>query len=99
MFEFGSGKSTGAFLQEGLELTSIEDSEHWREKTCAVLPRDLFVRLDSSSLPLRLTWTGMVPMMAWRLPQDLQASLWAADVVLINSPLYTGRRQACFAAC
>lgn len=93
-FEFGSGKSTGTFLEEGLELTSIEDSEYWREKTCASLSGDLLSHLNSRSLPLHLIWTGMVPMMAWRLPEDLQALLRSADIVLIDSPLYTGFREA-----
>jgi hypothetical protein len=93
-FEFGSGKSTSTFLSEGLKLTSIEDSTFWMQQTCANLPDDEIARLDAKVLPLQLTWSGRVPMMAWNLPPDLQTSLRHASLVLIDSPLYTGFREA-----
>jgi hypothetical protein len=33
VFEFGSGRSTKAFLQAGLAVSSLEDSDYWMQKT------------------------------------------------------------------
>lgn len=90
VFEFGSGRSTAAFLGAGLHVTSLEDSERWMARAVAELPpaqraADRHVPLVR---PLQVIWRGGVPVRDWVLDEQLTTAVDGADLILIDSPFH-----------
>ncbi len=86
VFEFGSGRSTEAFLQAGMEVTSLEDSETWLAETAQRIRPGERVRWHPACAPLERIWHRGSPFLSWRLTSDLEVRLAAADLVLIDWP-------------
>lgn len=92
--EFGSGRSTAAFLDAGLTLTSIEDNQTWladTEKAISGKPRE---RWSAIVRPLSTEWEGLVPFRDWAFGRDIVEPLEEADLVLIDSPHFVPFREA-----
>ncbi len=90
VFEFGSGRSTAAFLGAGLRVTSLEDTERWMAQTVAGLAPALRAsgRHVARVQPLRLRWRHGAPVRDWVLTGTLAEAVDAADLVLIDSPFH-----------
>lgn len=93
-FEFGSGKSTRTFLEAGVQLTSVEDSAFWMQSTMNQLTEIQQASLTPLTKPLLPVFSGFFPMFSWWLNSSETSSLRNAQLVLIDSPLYTGFREA-----
>ena len=94
VFEFGSGRSTAAFLRAGLAVVSLEDSTRWMQQTLDGLTAEERTRHTGLVRPLRLRWHGCAPVMDWRIDAALAAHLAAADLILVDSPYYAPFREA-----
>ena len=93
VFEFGSGKSTAAFVGAGLEVTCLEHSEYWMNETLARIHPGRRPKLASHVVPLATCWCGGVPMQGWPLARPWGEALRAADLVLVDSPCYVPYRE------
>jgi len=90
--EFGSGRSTKAFLDAGLTLTSIEDSQTWLADTRRAV-NGLGERWNAIVRSLSTEWEGLVPFRDWVFGQDIVEPLERADLVLIDSPHFVPFRE------
>ena len=100
VFEFGSGRSTAAFLGAGLHVTSLEDSGRWMDQTVASLEsahRD-GGRHVARVQPLQLVWHHGAPARDWLLTGELAVAVDTADLVLIDSPFHVPFRLSTLAA-
>ena len=90
VFEFGSGRSTSAFLQHGLHVTSLEDDARWMDDTLRQLDEAQIPdrRHAARVQPLKLKWRGGIPFRDWRLDGELADAVAVADLVLIDSPFH-----------
>lgn len=91
VFEFGSGRSTEAFLSMGCRLTSLEDSAEWLDQTRAGL-----VKTDGWKpciQPLMCRWDHWTPFHSWKLTEELKEELSSAELVLIDSPAHPPSRE------
>lgn len=91
VLEFGSGRSTAAFLGAGLHVTSLEDSARWMAQTVAGL--EPAHRMDGRQHvaliePLRVTWRHGAPYRDWVFDDALATAVEAADLVLIDAPFH-----------
>jgi hypothetical protein len=86
VFEFGSGRSTRAFLEAGCAVTSLEHSETWLAETARGLRPEELARWRPVCAPLRQIWHKGAPFSSWRPAPDTVGSLSAAELVLIDSP-------------
>ena len=92
--EFGSGRSTRKFLEMGLEVASIEDSDEWMKKTLATLDSEQLTRHSAFVEPLRLKWLHGYPVKDWEMTSEISKLVCGADLVLIDSPYFTGFRES-----
>ncbi len=86
VFEFGSGRSTRAFLAAGCHVTAVEDSAPYLEATVSALHPGERARLQTFLLPLQRVFVHGAPMRSWDLPAAATEELARADIVLIDSP-------------
>jgi hypothetical protein len=93
VFEFGSGRSTKAFLAAGCAVTAIEDSRAWLDQTLASLTPEEQSRLHPVCQPLRVIFDQGAPFRSWELEGDTLARLAAADLVLIDAPAFPPFRE------
>ncbi len=93
IFEFGSGKSTAAFLRAGLTVTCIEDSKQWMDDTLALLTEVERAKLTALVKPLLTCWCGAVPMPGWKLNDFEVERLREASLVLVDSPFIPPFRE------
>lgn len=91
--EFGSGRSTAAFLRAGLDVTSVEDSAFWMNKTRSAIG-DLKLRHNPVVRPLSVVWRHATPFLDWQFDDRLTALVRAADIILIDSPFYPPFRES-----
>jgi hypothetical protein len=91
--EFGSGRSTVAFLDGGLTLTSIEDSQIWLADTERAINRGHKENWSAIVRPLSTKWEGFVPFRDWTFDQDIAEQLEIADLILIDSPNFVPFRE------
>lgn len=93
VFEFGSGRSTTALLDAGLEVVSLEDKDYWMDET-----KKRIVRGQASHRaliqPLSTVWRKGVPFWDWQIEAGLAEYIKAADIVLIDSPYYPPFRES-----
>lgn len=93
VFEFGSGRSTGLFLDSGCDVTSIEESEHWlAQATAACTPAN---RLRHHTVLQKLTTRidGLTAFRGWKLNGAARRALAHSDLVLIDSPMFAPFRE------
>lgn len=94
IFEFGSGRSTQAFLGAGYSVFSLEDSSFWLSKTVESLGVDE-ARLHESAVSfLETMMVGSFPVLGWRIDEKLKEQLRRADLILVDSPHFTPFREA-----
>ena len=93
VFEFGSGRSTKAFLAAGCEVTTVEDSEEWLAQTVAGLTPEERVRLHAVRQRLGVVFYQGAPFRSWRLNEDTLRRLAEAELVLIDSPAFPPFRE------
>lgn len=94
VFEFGSGRSTGALLRAGCSVTSLEDSDYWMQQTVAQLTKPEQARHRALVRPLRLRFCGLIPVMDWVIDAELSTRLREADLILVDSPYFTPFRES-----
>lgn len=94
VFEFGSGRSTKAFLQAGLSVTSLEDSAYWMQKSLEDCSPNLLARHRAFVIPLRHRMLGLFPVMDWDVQGEIGDILSSADLVLVDSPYFTPFRES-----
>jgi predicted O-methyltransferase YrrM len=93
VFEFGSGRSTRAFLAAGCDVTALENSREWMEQTLAAVPPEQRARLHGVCQPLRVVYSKGVPFRSWVLDDETRGRLAAAELILIDSPAYPPFRE------
>jgi hypothetical protein len=93
VFEFGSGRSTKAFLAAGCAVTALENSRPWLDQTLAGLTPQERSRFDAVCQPLRLLFYQGAPFRSWTLGPDTLRRLATADLVLIDSPAFPPFRE------
>jgi hypothetical protein len=93
VFEFGSGRSTKAFLAAGCEVTALEDSEEWLEQTLATLTPEERTRLHAIRQPLAALFFQGAPFRSWVLDADALRRLAEAELVLIDAPAFPPFRE------
>ena len=94
VFEFGSGRSTGALLRHGCSVTSLEDSAHWMQQTLDQLAPSEKARHTPLVRPLQRRWHGCFPVMDWPIDADLAGRLRSADLILVDSPYFAPFRES-----
>jgi hypothetical protein len=93
VFEFGSGQSTVAFLKEGLEVTSLEDTDFWMQETRKLIPtRDLSIH-HPHICPMTSVFQGGAPFLAWRCDGIVARFIQNANLILIDSPAAPASRE------
>lgn len=92
--EFGTGRSTRKFLEMGLELFSIEDSEVWLNDTISSCPAHSMQNFSSVRKPLTLNWFNGYPVRDWTLDEEMKSRVRQADLVLVDSPYIVGYRES-----
>lgn len=93
VFEFGSGRSTKAFLEHGCWVTTLEDSRHWLNQTLEGISVSDQARLDAAAQPMTVVWHGGGPFRSWKLSAKTGRALRAAELVLIDSPSFPPFRE------
>ena len=99
VFEFGSGRSTRAFLAAGCVVTAVEDSQEWLSQTLASLTPEERSRLHAIRQPLRLLFYQGAPFRSWSLDADTLRRLATADLVLIDAPAFPPFREHALRVC
>lgn len=94
IFEFGSGRSTKAFLGKKYNVTSLEDTNYWLENTLSKLDADEKKYHTSYVLPLQTNFLGLFPVLDWNLNNDTLTKIKNADLILVDSPYYTPFRES-----
>ncbi|MDF2433000.1 MAG: hypothetical protein JWP44_2631 [Mucilaginibacter sp.] len=94
VFEFGSGRSTKAFLNAGCSVVSIEDSEFWMNETLKTLNDEEKVKLQPFIRPLKTRFLGAFLVKDWEIDDELLKHLQEAELILIDSPYYTPFRES-----
>jgi hypothetical protein len=93
VFEFGSGRSTKAFLAAGCHVTAVEDSRSWMDETLASLTVEERSRLHVVCRPLELVFHEGAPFRSWVLDSETLQRLSAAEMVLIDAPAFPPFRE------
>jgi hypothetical protein len=93
IFEFGSGRSTKAFLAAGCTVTALEDSQPWLDPTLASLTVEERSRLHAICQPLARLFHEGAPMRSWVLGPNTLRRLAAADLILIDAPAFPPFRE------
>ncbi len=93
VFEFGSGRSTKAFLAAGCNVTALEDSRSWLDQTLATLTPAERSRLHPVCQPLEFLFYQGAPFRSWTLDSDTRHRLATADLILIDSPAFPPFRE------
>lgn len=95
-FEFGSGRSTLALRSVCRDVTSVEDSAEWLQKT-EELPGQIGMRQTdlTAILPLARCKIGFVPYRSFPVETrpDLVERLACADLILVDSPPNPATRE------
>jgi len=94
VFEFGSGRSTRAFLQAGISVTSLEDSAYWMQKSLEDFGPDLLAKHRAFVPPLRDRMLGLFPVMDWDIRDEVEDAFLNADLVLVDFPYFTPFRES-----
>ena len=94
VFEFGSGRSTGALLRAGFAVTSLEDSARWMEQTVAALSASERARHTPVVRGLRRRFHGLIPTRDWVVDPPLATMISGADLILVDSPYYAPFRES-----
>lgn len=94
IFEFGSGRSTKALLNNNFSVTSLEDDEYWMNQTIKTLDESEKVNHTAFVKPLKRRFLGLFPVLDWEISDDLAKSISEADLILIDSPYYTPFRES-----
>jgi hypothetical protein len=94
IFEFGSGRSTKAFLSAGYSVFSLEDSSFWLSKTVESLSGHEAKLHESAVSALETNMIGGFPVLGWRIDKRLEEQLGRADLILVDSPHFTPFREA-----
>jgi len=93
-FEFGSGRSTVAFVKAGYSVTCLEDSQFWMQQTMGQLSEEDKRAADSFVRPLRPRLHGLMPVMDWEIDETIAAKIGEADLILIDSPYFPPFRES-----
>lgn len=94
IFEFGSGRSTQAFLGAGYSVFSLEDSSLWLSKTVDSLCGHEAKLHHSAVSALETNMVGGFPVLGWRIDKRLEEQMGRADLILVDSPHFTPFREA-----
>lgn len=94
IFEFGSGRSTQAFLSAGYRVFSLEDSAYWMSKSLEALRPEERSNHNSSVRALKTRILGAFPVLDWVLDDSLKHEIAAADLILVDSPHFTPFRES-----
>lgn len=92
--EFGTGRSTRKFLEMGLKLFSIENSEIWLNDTVSRCPAHFMGNFSFVLKPLTLNWFNGYPIRDWTLDEEVKSRVRQADLVLVDSPYIVGYRES-----
>ncbi|MEI8342843.1 MAG: hypothetical protein WCH43_15065 [Verrucomicrobiota bacterium] len=86
VFEFGSGRSTRMFLENGCEVAILENDPAWLEETLGSLEAGQRSRLDAVCRPQGVVFHRGTPFRSWAPDAWLIAKLSEAGLVLVDSP-------------
>jgi hypothetical protein len=86
IFEFGSGKSTKAFLDAGFKVVSMEHSNFWPQETNMHLDKTNKINHVLVKHSLQTVFDGLAPFLAWRESSEMLDHLMTSDLVLVDSP-------------
>jgi len=70
VFEFGSGRSTKAFLAAGCRVTAVEDSREWLDRTVTELSPEELSRLHAVCQGLEIVFYQGAPFRSWTLDEE-----------------------------
>lgn len=93
IFEFGSGRSTQAFLSAGYRVFSLEDSPFWLSKTVEPLSGEEARLHESAVSALGTSMASGFPVLAWHIDTVIRNQLQQADLILVDSPHFTPFRE------
>jgi hypothetical protein len=92
VFEFGSGRSTQAFLDVGAQVTSLEDNSQWFTDTLKKISAPLKLMHIGIVQPLKICWRDGAPYRTWEITPQIREALCAAELILIDSPFFVPYR-------
>ncbi len=93
VFEFGTGRSSTLFLDCGCELTSLEDNPRWFNSLTSNGARETRDLHHAMLRRLSFRVDGLAVFRGWRLDTATRERLRAAQLVLIDSPVFAPFRE------
>lgn len=99
VFEFGSGRSTKALLENNIQVVSLENNDFWLNDTKTKLNENEKSIYYSESHPLQIKFLGLFPVLDWKMNSTLLNKLSEAELVLVDSPYYVPFRESTLWTC